>query len=536
MVFLRSTRWLTLVVVVLLGFAASGRKAPAAGEPKGMVYFDRDGRLVYSPGKKGDVIPDFSFCGYRGGGVRIPDVAVKITLRPGNKAADDTDRTQKAIDRVSKMQPDKNGFRGAVLLEKGTYRVAGTLNIKTSGVVLRGTGQHAGGTVILATGNKKRTLIQVSGKGGEKEVKDSRRRITDQRVPVGARSLAVDKAKGFSPGDRVVIHRPSTKEWIHAIGMDRLPKGSTQWKPGKYDLRFERTITKIKGRTIHFDAPVVNALEEEYGGGFVYKVRFPGRISQVGVEKLRLVSEYRRGKEKSDEKHAWNGVELDRVENAWVRQVTSVHFGYGCVQVRRRAVRVTVEDCACLDPVSKISGGRRYSFSLAGQLALVQRCYARNGRHDFVMHSRAAGPNVLLDCLAEKCHSDNGPHHRWSTGTLYDNVKGRSLNVQDRQGSGTGHGWAGSQMVFWNCVAKSIICQRPPTSQNYAIGCKGKRSGGRHKRQGGHWESHGNHVKPRSLYLKQLEDRLGPGAVASVATAAQLKGNVYTELRRKFLP
>jgi len=179
---------------------------------------------------------------------------------------------------------------------------------------------------------------------------------------------------------------------------------------------------------------------------------------------------------------------------------------------------MTVQDSQCLDPVSKITGSRRYSFPIHGQLSLVQRCYTRRGRHDYVLHARVPGPNAFVDCVADIAHSDTGPHHRWSVCTLFDNiiVNGNAINVQDRQSSGTGHGWAGAQKVLWNCEAESFILQKPPTSQNYAIGCIGEKRNGRYKREDGYWESHGQKVAPRSLYLKQLEDRLGIEAVKAI--------------------
>ena len=66
---------------------------------------------------------------------------------------------------------------------------------------------------------------------------------------------------------------------------------------------------------------------------------------------------------------------------------------------------MTVQDSQCLDPVSQITGGRRYSFPIHGQLSLVQRCYTRRGRHDYVLHARVPGPNVFLDCTADIAHN-----------------------------------------------------------------------------------------------------------------------------------
>lgn len=170
-----------------------------------------------------------------------------------------------------------------------------------------------------------------------------------------------------------------------------------------------------------------------------------------------------------------------------------------------------------MDPVSQIQGGRRYSFNLCGQFCLIQRCYTRDGRHDYVNGSQVRGPNVFLDCVAESTHADSGPHHRWSTSTLYDSITVPLLNARNRGTSGTGHGWAGANMVFWNCDTESIICEQPPAAANFCIGCKASKE----CKGDGHCESPGQHVEPRSLYLAQLKDRLGMDAVRAVATEEQ---------------
>ena len=85
---------------------------------------------------------------------------------------------------------------------------------------------------------------------------------------------------------------------------------------------------------------------------------------------------------------------------------------------------MTIQDTAMLDPVSQVTGGRRYPFAINGGFGvLVQRCYTRQARHSFVTGARVSGPHVFLDCLAEQTRSDDGPHHRWATGILFDNTK-----------------------------------------------------------------------------------------------------------------
>src|SRR5207248_359633 len=140
-----------------------------------------------------------------------------------------------------------------------------------------------------------------------------------------------------------------------------------------------------------FDAPIVNAIEKQFGGGFVYKYTAPGRIAQVGVENLRGDSEFA---SPTDENHGWNFVELSVVVNGWVRDITAVHYGYAAVSVVSSSKWVTVQDGTSFDPVSQITGGRRYTWNVDdSQMVLFQRCTAMNGRHDFVEGSTVPGPN-----------------------------------------------------------------------------------------------------------------------------------------------
>ena len=50
-----------------------------------------------------------------------------------------------------RWMPD--GFRGALLLRAGNYRLASSLRIRASGIVLRGEGMGDTGTILTGTGN-----------------------------------------------------------------------------------------------------------------------------------------------------------------------------------------------------------------------------------------------------------------------------------------------------------------------------------------------------------------------------------------------
>lgn len=250
---------------------------------------------------------------------------------------DDTQRIQEAIDRLSLMPRDANGFRGAVLLRKGIFRVAGTLRIRESGVVLRGEGSGEEGTIILGTGTKARNLLEAGGNAGPAADMSTAAHVSDLYVPSGARSFHVEDASRFAVGDQVIVRRAGNERWIHEIGMDYIymrpgQGGTQQWSP--FNLDFDRVITAIDGNRITVDAPLANAIERKWGGGQMFTYADEGRIEQVGVENMRVISEFDKSKTDtrmdnewldepyySDEDHAERFVMMNSVKNAWVRDV-----------------------------------------------------------------------------------------------------------------------------------------------------------------------------------------------------------------------
>ncbi len=456
------------------------------------------------------------------GGVALPDVPVVQTLDP--QSGDNSARIQAAINEVSARTPDVNGFRGALLLSAGEWEVFGTLTVSTSGVVIRGEGQGVDGTVLIATQNSQHDLIRFEGSGsGLGPVSGSEVAITSSYVGTGAHSFNIEDASGFSIGDTIGVRRIPNQNWI-----DDLEMGQWGWEASAYDIDHERSITDISGNTITIDAPIVDTIEAQYGGGSVFLSDMTARLEQVGVENLRLISEY---SSDNDEAHGWNAIVFSRVANSWVKRVTSLHFGYSAVSLTNNSSFNTIEEVAQLDPISLLSGGRRYSFYVAsGTGNLFNRCFARDGRHNFVSGSRVAGPNVWLDCASVKNNGDEGPHHRWATGLLFDNTSSGEFYVQNREDSGSGHGWAGAQTMFWNIeAAADIIVDAPQGAMNWSVGAVGTISDGSWAPDEpvGIVESHDAHVVPRSLYLAQLEDRLGSSAIDAVTIEDQRQGDIW---------
>jgi hypothetical protein len=459
------------------------------------------GQITYNPDSLGNRIPDFSYCGYKASEQPIPTIDVKVFV-PVSKS-DATGRIQSAIDYVSSLPADANGFRGAVLLQKGIYSVLGQIKMMASGVVLRGSGMGKNGTVIIGAGKDRETLIRIFGKNDK--TRSGEIKIADAYVPVSATKIAVENVNDFKVGDNIIIHRPSTLNWIKTLGTDHFGGGVTAlgWKPGERDLFFERKIVAVNNNTITFDVPLTTALDSSYGGGLVSKLLWPGRIENIGIENLSLQSEYDKSNPK-DEAHRWMAITLENVSDTWVRQINFKHFAGSAVAVLETAKRVTVEDCKSLSPVSEIGGQRRYTFFTSGQQTLIQRCYAENGYHDFAVGFCAPGPNAFVQCQSTRPYSFSGTIDSWASGVLFDivNVDGNAIRFGNRSQDGNGAGWSAANSVLWQSTAARIDCDKPPTANNFSFGSWAQFSGD------GYWESSNEQIQPRSLYYTQLSERL----------------------------
>lgn len=470
-----------------------------------------DGRLSCVPDPLGNRIPDFSHCGYAGGDRPVPEVPVVWVLEP--QPGDNTARIQAALDELAARPLDDRGWRGALLLLRGRYEIAGQLVLRASGVVLRGQGMGTNGTVLVATGTDRRTLVRVCGAGDRTLRTNASWTVTDAYVPVGATDCRLRDAAGLEPGQRILVVCPSTHAWIEKLGMQELGGGvGARWKPGSRDVAWERTLLAVEGDRIRWDVPLTTPLEAELGGGWIAQVDWPGRLRNVGIENLCL--ELARDPERPwDEDHAWCGITLEAVEDAWVRQVTVRFFAGSAVAVYETARRVTVQDCVALDPVSELGGHRRETFFTAGQQTLFLRCFSQRGRRDFGVGHAAAGPNAFVLCQALESHGDSGALGSWASGVLFDNVQvdGGGLNLGFWPGNHQAIGWAAAYSVLWNCSASVIRCWNPPGAWNVSFGSWGGFEGN------GIWQQSNEFVRPESLWRAQVRTRLGPEAAAQVA-------------------
>jgi hypothetical protein len=439
---------------------------------------------------------DFSYAGYEVGGVP-PTVAAVISVQPSG--GDDTTLLQSALDHVAALPVGNNGFRGAVLLRPGRYRVMGHLEMRAGGVILRGSGD----AVIVAGGNARRTLIEI---GSRAEISTgSAVRIIDDLVPAGGRTFTVESIGGFNVGDHIVLTRPSTAEWIALLHMRGLPGNYAgmrlDWTPGSRNLIWDRTIERVDParHQITVDAPITTALEQRFGGATVTRAVSALPIRRVGIEEIVLESQFDRANLR-DEEHSWIAVALDRVEDAWVRRVVARHFAGSAVRVGPRARRITVEACRSEQPVSEPAGYRRQSFLVEGQQVLVRLCSSEHGMNDFAIGLLAAGPNVFLDSRASGALGPSGSFESWASGVLYERVRieGAGIRLTNDSSRSQGGGWTAANSVVWNCEAREIEARGPEGADNIV------------------------NRSPEPLYETQLAKRTGAKLLAPASLASEM--------------
>ena len=498
------------ILILLLALAASSASGQATSQ---WVFVDSSGRLAYQSLSQGDHIMDFSWAGYMGGGVTLPTVPVQQTVNP--TGGDDTSAIQAAINAVSGLTPDSNGFRGAVLLAPGTFNISSTLNINASGVVLRGSGSGSGGTVINMTGSSSFLAVSIRGSGSYSLSNTAN--ISDSYVPSGTHTITVDNVSGFSVGDNVLIQRPVTQAWIHFLGMDTLVRGGVPqtWLTVGSKINTDRIIQAISGNTITLDAPLTDSFDSTYLGtpvGTISKYTFPGRISQDGIEHLTIQAPIGTT--------IYSAVTMDSIIDSWMEDVVGQET-QNAFNVNNKAKRITLDNVINNVSTTQTRSAGTADFAMTGTEVFVNNCQS-NGTGDWPLITQATGtgPIAALNFSSTQ-HAGISPHQRWTTGLLADNAtipnapQGTpGIAYRNRGTAGSGQGWTTAWSVAWNVTSPWLLVSAAPGTENWCIGCVGSQTST--SDPNGIFDSLGTQVTPSSLYLAQLCERLGPSALTNI--------------------
>ncbi len=519
----------------------------AAQYQSSILQLNEDNRLVYHSDGGGNRILDFSYAGYKNGAVDLPNVSVVLEIDPVE--GDNTAHIQTAIDEVSALSVDENGLRGTVFLNPGQYPIHGTLRIKESGVVLRGSGEGDDpetNTILQGMGTDRRSLIVIGFGSNSKwsgRLSGSTVDITSEFVPAGSRTIEVEDASAYAEGDNIIIIHPSYQAWLDAIGGGET-HGDALWQPGEINMYFNRFVTKIAGNHIQFDVPIFDQFDLKLSQAYVYIYTRDNLITDSGIEDLRIDIQT---SGPLSEDHVWNAVDFIKVEDCWAKNVTALHFGKSGFWLEE-ANRCTILDCSSLEPHSEVAAPDRYNFYLGecSNNILFKRCHASEARHAFVSNGTASVSGIVFTgCSSVDEYTASESHRRWGQGLLWDNTSfysestDRVLGLYNRGSWGTGHGWTGTNQVAWNISAPSneIVVQKPPIGQNYAIGCEGRVTyeGPFNPHPSGWIEGTGEDLLIESLYEAQLTDRLVHGVSPDAPGRLRPTAYSYTDNETQYV-
>jgi hypothetical protein len=457
----------------------------------GWAFGGPDHRLHCLPDSRGNSIMDFSFAGYRGGGMPLPSAVPSQRLQPA--PGDNTARIQAALDHAT----------GAVVLGPGEYDLAGTLTIAHSGAVLRG---EKGATVRLT--GKPHRFLEIHGAGTWRE-EGAPVPILDTYVPSGGNRFRVRDASEFHPGDRVLVLHPVTAEWLHYIGMDMPPPGSL--------IRTDRRIESVDGDRITLDAPLSDALDSRFTTASLVRYSFSGRISEAGVEGLRVTAAF---DDPTLTEAPSATVDIEALEDGWARDL-EIETPQNGIAIGPGAKRLTLTNIRVTHPTVHAGSTEAAAFTLNGTQILVDRCRVTGkGTSPVVVQAGATGPLVVLNSSAE--HGGVAPDQGWATGLLVDGgefpggtADRPAVAFSVRGHAGSAQEWGLGWSVAWNVSSPFLLVPQPPGTLNWCIGCVGApvTVGGA---PNGIFDSLGKVVFPSSLYLQQLRDRLGSDAIRAI--------------------
>ncbi|MGA8088343.1 MAG: hypothetical protein WCA10_13630 [Terracidiphilus sp.] len=321
--------------------------------------------------------------------------------------------------------------------------------------------------------------------------------------------------------------KPVTKQWTHFMGMDQLFRDGKPEVWVQNDIRVRRRVASVTRNILRLDVPLTDTFDARLYPGQqaeVTRVEVTGQIAQVGVEDLRVVSPARAINYRQDPE--FDGIAMDNIVDSWLRSL-AFEDTTNSVRIDQGAERLTVVNVDVRQHKGVTSSAKPFDFRINGAQILLDRCTGQGNKVWYVAtQSRSEGPVVVLHCRFTGDGEIEG-HQRWSTGLLVDGcaIPNGKINLRNRGEMGSGHGWAVGWSVLWNNRAKSFVVQNPPGALNWSIGDVGKHASESMPVFGqplgpplpsGVVESTGKPVKPDSLYLEQLRERMGPKAVTAI--------------------
>src|SRR5262249_23563344 len=153
--------------------------------------------------------------------------------------------------------------------------------------------------------------------------------------------------------------------------------------------------------------PLSDALDSKFTSASLVRYSFPGRITEVGVEGLRITAPF---EDVPTTEPQYTTLFMDAVEDGWARDLDIRETQNG-ITVGPGAKRLTLANIRVTHSAAH-SGVPPADFALHGTQVLLDRCSVTGeGTLPVTTQSEATGPLVVLNFSAD--HGGVAPHQRW---------------------------------------------------------------------------------------------------------------------------
>ena len=402
-------------------------------------------------------LPDFSYAGYRCGEKPLPMVPPGISVKTfgakGDGIADDTQAFLDAIEATS---------AGAIEVPAGRYKITKILEIKRSGVVLRGAGPKKS-TLFFpvplndikpnwsATTSGARTSGYSWSGGfiwitGDLQTKSLTPVIADALR--GDTALNVESATRLSVGQRVQIYESDLPDNSLAQHLYSGEPGNTAKLLGTTKASLVCRITQIDGNRIQFDRPLRWDLKLKWKPQVR---RFEPTVAEVGVENLCF--EFPNTPYMGHFKEVgFNAIALSKCSDCWVRNIRIVNADSGIFSSGLFCTiqGVTLESNRTPDRTGSIG---HHGLSFYGSDSLFADFdFHTQFIHDISVDGGASG-NVIANGKGVDLCLDH--HKRACYENLFTNLDAGAGTHLWRCGGGDALGkHCGARGTFWNIRAR----------------------------------------------------------------------------------
>ena len=400
-------------------------------------------------------LPDFSHAGYRDGEAPLPQIPVVLNVKDFGAVGDGRhDDTRAFIDAIGA------GREGAILVPPGRYLITRIVEIKRSGVVLRGAGPEKSVLVCpvpletirpnMGATTSGRPTSNYSWSGGMVQIKGSWKKgkaaAVTGIVKRGDAVLPVSSTAGFAPGQRVEILATDDGDKSLLSHLYSGDPGNTAkiTRPSRVALRAR--VTTVTDGKITLDRPLRIDLETKWRPK-VYPC--DSTVRECGIEFLGFEFPEQPYKGHFTEL-GHNAIALRGVSDCWVREVRIANSDSGLF-VRGRFCTLTGVTLVSKRKTARDGTTGHHGISIGSDTLCTNFKIGTKFIHDITMTGYASGS--VCSC-GEAVDLSLDHHKKAPFENLFSDIDAGAGTRLWKCGGGAALGkHSGARETFWNIRA-----------------------------------------------------------------------------------